>query len=80
MDRKTFLKTIERLKWLIEKKATGKPKDLARSLEISERTLYRLINDIRDLSGMEITYSHVFNSYIIHHTDSNNNSTEIKSI
>jgi DNA-binding transcriptional regulator LsrR (DeoR family) len=78
MDRKTALKTIERLKWLIEKKATGKPRDLARSLNISERTLYRLVNDAKDLYSIEIVYSHNYNSFIIQSNDKNNDSTGIK--
>jgi AraC-like DNA-binding protein len=72
MDRKTSLKKIERLKWLIEKESAGKPKDFARSLEVSERTLYRLVNDVKDFYGVEITYSRFLNRYIIEPSDRNN--------
>lgn len=69
---------MDRLKWLIDRKATGKPKDLARSLEVSERTLYRLVNDMEDLHEIEITYSRLFNSYVIRYSDSSSNSKKVK--
>jgi hypothetical protein len=71
MDRREYIKKMEYLKWLIDKKATGKPKDVAATLCISERTLYRLMNDLKEIYGLEITYSNSINSYIIHSIDQN---------
>lgn len=49
------LKTIERLQWLhikIQKEVTGSPKELAKSLEISERMVYTLIDQLRDYNAL----------------------------
>jgi predicted DNA-binding transcriptional regulator YafY len=46
------LKTLDRL---IRTKATGSPKQLAKKMEISERTLFRLIDCLRSL-GAPVVY------------------------
>ena len=56
------LRQIERVDQLIRLKATGKAKDLAERLEMSERNVYYLMNIIREL-GVEVYYCEYSNSY-----------------
>ena len=54
----SFIQTLERLKRidaLIRRKATGTPAQLAERLDVSEASLYRYLNDLRDL-GAPIKY------------------------
>ena len=46
MDFKCFIETNERIDQLIRFEATGSPKALATKLNISERTVYRLIKSL----------------------------------
>ena len=55
---------MEGVKRLIELKATGSPKMLANKLSISERTVYRIIDDLRIVTGKDIEYSYLHESYI----------------
>ncbi|MCG8411198.1 MAG: HTH domain-containing protein [Bacteroidales bacterium] len=60
-----FLKNIERLEridFLIRYKNTGSPKELAKKLNISERQIYRLIEQMRSL-GAKIEYSKIKKTY-----------------
>lgn len=50
------IELIERLDQLIRLRATGTPKALARKLEISESSLYRLIEMIKEM-GAPVKYS-----------------------
>ena len=50
------LKRIERIDQLIRLKATGKPRDLAKLLGISETSLYTLLNTMKEM-GAQIYYS-----------------------
>lgn len=43
-------------------KATGNPKSLARKMEVSERHVYRLIKDLKDM-GFPVKYCSCRNSY-----------------
>ncbi len=56
------LNTLERLDQLIRMKATGTPKELARRLEVSERQVYNLVNDLRTM-GAEISFNQCRGSY-----------------
>lgn len=49
------LRLLERLDQLIRLKATGTPAQLASRLEVSERTVYNLIDNLKQL-GAEISY------------------------
>jgi predicted DNA-binding transcriptional regulator YafY len=54
-----LLKTLRQLEYLdhlIRTKATGTPKNFAERLHLSERQLYRLIEELKDL-GLPIYYS-----------------------
>lgn len=65
MVRKEILERFEYVRWLIERKATGGPKELATTLNISERSLYRLLDDFRSVYRLRIKFSRQLNSYII---------------
>ena len=56
------LRQLERLDQLIRMKATGSPKDLARRMEVSERTIHNLMNSLK-LFGAEIGYCRNRESY-----------------
>jgi biotin operon repressor len=45
-------------------RSTGEPADLAKRLEIGERSVKRLVKEIRD-EGTEIRYSHLMETYVI---------------
>jgi transcriptional antiterminator len=65
MDRASAYKKIEQIKWLIDHKTTGSPSQLAQRVEVSERTLYRLLTLIKETYGVEVSFSYLDNSYII---------------
>ncbi|MBN2164916.1 MAG: HTH domain-containing protein [Marinilabiliaceae bacterium] len=54
------LKTIDRL---IQLKMTGSPKELAIKLEISERQVFRYIENLQELGG-KIEFDKLLNSYV----------------
>jgi predicted DNA-binding transcriptional regulator YafY len=53
---------LEQIDQLIRMKATGTPSQLASKLNLSERHIYRLINDLRDM-GFPIEYHRFNGSY-----------------
>jgi biotin operon repressor len=57
----------ETFKWrllkLAELKSTGAPADLANRFEISERSVKRIVKELRD-EGIDIRYSQVCLSYV----------------
>jgi hypothetical protein len=57
---------LERLNGLIRRKATGTPKSLSERLEISERTLYRHIDEMKML-GLPIEYCKHTETYYYTH-------------
>ncbi len=56
------LRQLERLDQLIRMKATGNPASLARRFNISERKVYRLISELKDM-GFPIKYCKERQSY-----------------
>jgi len=62
MDLFSKIKLIERLDHLIRKCATGSPRELSCRLAISERQVYNIINEMKDL-GAPITYCNARKSY-----------------
>ena len=56
------LNQLERLDALIRRKATGTPRELARKFSVSERTVYNLLETLRQM-GAEIEYCHSRCSY-----------------
>jgi hypothetical protein len=65
MTRQEAVIKLERIKNLAESKATGSPRELAIKLEISERSVYRLIRDTETVFHCRLIYSHLHTSYII---------------
>jgi transcriptional antiterminator len=65
MDRVSAFKKVEQLKWLVQTKSTGNPRQLAQKLEVSERTVYRLLDMLREIERIEVTFSYLDNSYVI---------------
>lgn len=57
------IELIERIDQLIRLKATGSPKVLAEKFHVSESTIYRIIETIKEL-GAPVEYSLVYQSYI----------------
>lgn len=57
------IELIERIDQLIRLKATGTPKKLAQLLDISEASLYRLIDTIREM-GAPVEFSLKYQSYV----------------
>jgi len=57
---------MEFIKQLAMYKNTGTPKELAEKLNISERSVKRLINELKEL-GEQIVYCRTCNSYVYKH-------------
>ncbi len=57
------IELIERIDQLIRLRATGTPKKLAQRLDLSEASLYRLIETIKGM-GAPVEYSLRYQSYI----------------
>jgi predicted DNA-binding transcriptional regulator YafY len=55
---------LEWIKYLAAHKQTGSPLELANKLEISERTLLRMVQHLRD-RGLLISYDRKHNSYVV---------------
>ena len=51
------------LQELIEKRRTGSPKELAEKLDVSERTIYRKIKAVENISFKEVIFCSFRNSY-----------------
>lgn len=59
-----YLNRIEQLDGLIRKKRTGPPKELAQRLDISERWLYYLLEELKTELDCPIRYDRRKRSYI----------------
>lgn len=57
------MRTFEHLDFLIRSKSTGTPKQLASRLEISERKVFRLLSDLKEM-GLPISYDTGRQSYL----------------
>lgn len=64
MDYQTYSQKLDHLKWLAQRKMTGSPKELAKKLEVSPRTIKRMVMRLRE-EGIEIHYCRKNQSYII---------------
>lgn len=62
MDLIQKIRLIERLDYLIQRKATGTPKDLSEKLKLSERHIYNIINDMK-VMGAPIIFCNIHKSY-----------------
>lgn len=57
------IELLERIDQLVRLKATGKPKDLAKRLEVSEATIYRIIETMKDMKA-PVCYDFTRQSYV----------------
>jgi predicted DNA-binding transcriptional regulator YafY len=55
---------LDRIRELARTNATGSPKELARRIEVSERTLYRLVQNMRD-QGIPLEYCRRTSTYYL---------------
>lgn len=65
MKTKEYKTRLERIQELAKQNATGSPKVLANRINVSERTLYRLVQNIKE-QGIAIEYCRKTNSYCIY--------------
>jgi predicted DNA-binding transcriptional regulator YafY len=63
MSYQSYTEKLKYLLWLIEKKS-GNAKDLSDKLEISERTLKRMIAFLKE-QGYDISFNRTLNSYLL---------------
>ncbi len=59
-----YIERYERIIQLIKLKSTGSPSEFANKLCLSERTIYRIIKDLKELKCLKIEYSEYYKSYI----------------
>ncbi|MBI9034149.1 MAG: HTH domain-containing protein [Bacteroidales bacterium] len=59
-----YIQKLEYINYLIEKKATGSPKILSEKLEVSERTVRRMLKHLKK-HNVEIKYCRRAQSYIL---------------
>lgn len=59
-----YQEKLGRIKELAKRNATGSPKELAQRMNVSERTLFRLVQNIKE-QGVPIEYSRKINTYYI---------------
>ena len=63
MDLFRYSERIMQLDQLIRRRGTGSPKECASRLGVSERSLYDIINQLRDIFGSPIEYCKERKSY-----------------
>ncbi|WP_420457938.1 HTH domain-containing protein [Neolewinella sp.] len=59
----TRLNQFDRLHNLIKRKATGNSEELAKKLNVSERTVYNMIDTLKDF-GADIRFSKEYRSFV----------------
>lgn len=59
-----YAETLETIKYLATHKRTGSPHHLAKRFEVSERTIQRMVNHLRE-RGCPITFNRQRNTYEI---------------
>ncbi|MGK7397638.1 MAG: HTH domain-containing protein [Candidatus Cyclobacteriaceae bacterium M3_2C_046] len=64
MDYFTYRQKLELLIYLIQKNRAGTPKEFSEKLEVSERTVLRMIQFLKN-SGYEIKFVRTINKYIM---------------
>ena len=61
------LKYYRRLQYvleLIEKERTGSPAELAKKLDVTERTVYNILDSVKVMNDCKITFRKELNSYV----------------
>ncbi len=64
MRYKEYSEKLSTIMYLVEKNATGTPIELSQKLQISEKTVRRMINHLRQ-EGSDIKYCRIKQSYIL---------------
>lgn len=64
MDFLTYSKKLEVMQYYIEKKWANTPKELSLKLEVSERTILRMIKYLKE-RGVNVKFSRRSNEYFI---------------
>ena len=59
-----YMQKLETIKYLSQHKQTGTPQQLASKLHISERTLRRMLEQLRD-NGCPVIYNRFRYSYVV---------------
>lgn len=59
-----YQEKLIRIQELAKRSATGSPKELAVKIDVSERTLFRLVQNIKE-QGVQIEYCRKINTYFI---------------
>lgn len=64
MSLRTYMRRIRRLDALIRRKSTGPPEELAERLGISERWLYKFLQELKEELDCPISYDQYQQSYV----------------
>lgn len=59
-----YQEKLNRIQDLASRNSTGSPKQLSITIEVSERTLYRLVQSLKD-QGVPIEYCRKTNTYLL---------------
>ena len=59
-----YQEKLIRIQELAKRNATGSPKELAERINVSERTLFRLVQNIKE-QGVQIEYCRKISTYFI---------------
>jgi len=65
-----YAQKLETLKYLAEHKRSGTPHNLAKKLNISERTVHRMVQHLREY-GYHIKFNRVRDTYEVKHPKKN---------
>ena len=57
-----YSRKLEAIKYMAAHKQTGNPRELAKKLDVSERTAERMVQQLRD-NGLHIRFNRFRNSY-----------------
>jgi predicted DNA-binding transcriptional regulator YafY len=66
-----YAEKLETLKYLARRKRAGSPFELAKKLNVSERTIQRMVQQLRE-QGYLIVYNRLRGSYEIEHSSEKN--------
>jgi len=65
-----YAQKLETLKYLAEHKRSGTPDNLAKKLDISARTVHRMVQQLRD-QGYHIKFNRLRHTYEVSHSKKN---------
>jgi DNA-binding IclR family transcriptional regulator len=65
-----YAQKLETLKYLAEHKRSGTPDNLAKKLNISERTVHRMVQQLRE-QGYHIIFNRWRRTYEVKHSEKN---------